>query len=102
MALGFLYTCNCGRRFKAYVPKQKLFGRLTGTTVDWNRIDQREEADGGIDEVRRQADSTQCSFVDARGGGRLRCPSCESEVDLLRHFQMVMANLSRPSRPLIR
>jgi hypothetical protein len=34
MSLGFLYTCSCGKRFKVYVPKAKLFRALTGRTVD--------------------------------------------------------------------
>jgi len=35
MALGFLYTCSgCGKRFKVYVPKQKLFRSIMGPTVD--------------------------------------------------------------------
>mgnify|MGYP004021462529 FL=1 len=35
MALGFLYTCSgCGKWFKVYVPKQKLFRSITGPTVD--------------------------------------------------------------------
>lgn len=96
MAIGFLYTCTCGRRFKAYVPKQKLFRTTTGSTVDWERIDQREEDDGGIEEVKRQANFTQCSFVDVRGGERLKCPTCSHEVNLLAHFRSVMMNLSHP------
>ena len=31
MALGFLYKCSgCGKRFKVYVPKQKLFRSIMG------------------------------------------------------------------------
>lgn len=96
MALGILYTCSCGRRFKAYVPKQKLFRTVTGPTVDWERIDRMEEADGGVEEVKRQAVFTQCSFVDIRGDERLHCPSCDREVNLLSHFRSVMMNLSHP------
>lgn len=94
MALGFLYTCSCGRRFKAYVPKHKLFRTITGATVDWERIDRRDEDEGGIEEVKRQANFTKCSFVDIRGGERLKCPTCNSEVNLLNHFRSVMMNLS--------
>ena len=94
MALSFLYTCSCGRRFKAYVPKQKLFRTITGPTVDWERIDRRDEDEGGVEEVKRQATFTQCSFVDIRGGERLKCPTCDCEVNLLNHFRSVMTSLS--------
>jgi hypothetical protein len=96
MALGFLYTCSCGRRFKAYVPKQKLFRNITGPTVDWERIDRKDEDDGGVEAVKMQARYTQCSFVDIRGGERLKCPTCNHEVNLLSHFRTVMMNLSLP------
>lgn len=95
MALGFLYTCSgCGKRFKIYVPKQKLFRNLTGETVDWERIDRREEEEGGVEEVKRQATFTQSSFVDIRGGERLQCPTCNHEVNLMRHFRTVMTGLT--------
>ena len=97
MAIGFLYTCTCGRRFKAYVPKQKLFQTVTGSTVDWERIDRKEEDDGSVDDVERQANLTQCSYVDVRGGERLKCPSCSREVNLMTHFRSVMMNLSHPN-----
>ena len=96
MAIGFLYTCICGRRFKAYVPKQKLFHAVTGGAVDWERIDRQEEDDGSVEDVERQAKATQCSFVDVRSGDRLKCPSCSHEVNLMTHFRMVMMNLSHP------
>ena len=96
MALGFLYTCSCGRRFKAYVPKQKMFQTMTGRTVDWARIDRRDQDDGSIDEVKRQAVVAHCSFVDIRGGERLTCPTCAREVDLVKHFRSVMMDLTHP------
>ena len=96
MAIGFLYTCTCGRRFKAYVPKQKLFQTVTGNTVDWERIGRWKEDDGCVEDVERQANVTQCSFVDVRGGERLKCPSCSHEVNLMTHFRAVMMNLSHP------
>ena len=98
MALGFLYTCGCGRRFKAYVPKQKLFQPMTGGTVDWARIDRREQDDGGVEEVKRHADYTRSSFVDVRGDEHLTCASCDREVDLVKHFRLVMMNLT-PTAP---
>lgn len=98
MALGFLYTCSCGKRFKVYVPKQKLFRTITGGTVNWQQIDEREEADGAVAEVQRQAERTQSDFFDARSGGRLRCGECQSEVNLLSHFRTVMMRLSRPAK----
>ncbi|HJP29265.1 MAG TPA: hypothetical protein QGF95_01780 [Candidatus Latescibacteria bacterium] len=94
MAIGFLYTCTCGKRFKAYVPKQKLFRTSTGSTVDWERIDRTEEDAGSVDEVKRHAAFTKCSFVDVRGGERLTCPACSHEVNLMSHFRSVMMNLS--------
>ena len=96
MALGFLYTCSCGRRFKAYVPKQKLFRTTSGSGVDWERIDRKDEDEGGVEAVEMQARYTACSFVDIRGGERLKCPTCSHEVDLLSHFRSVMMNLSHP------
>ena len=48
MALGLLYTCRCGQRFKAYVPKRRLFRYLTGQHVDWGSIDQHDEEHGDI------------------------------------------------------
>ena len=96
MALSFLYRCDCGKRYKVYVPKDKLFRTITGRTVNWARIDKREEADGGIDEVKRQAGHTQSSFVDVRGGEKLQCTDCDTEVNLLSHFRTVMMSLSHP------
>ncbi|MBT3346130.1 MAG: hypothetical protein HN712_10225 [Gemmatimonadetes bacterium] len=94
MALGFLYTCSgCRKRFKVYVPKQTLFRNITGETVDWERIDRREEEEGGVEEMKRQANGTQSSFIDIRGGERLQCPTCNHEVNLLRHFRTVMTGL---------
>ena len=98
MALGFLYTCSCGKRFKAYVPKQRMFRTITGGTVDWERIDRRDEDEGHIEEVKRQAQLTHSSFVDVRGGERLTCPDCEREVDLVSHFRGVMTGLTLPPR----
>ena len=43
MALGLLYTRRCEQRFKAYVPKRRLFHYLTGQHVDWGSIDQHDE-----------------------------------------------------------
>jgi hypothetical protein len=96
MAIAFLYTCTCGRRFKAYVPKNKLFRSITGSTVDWERIDRKEQDAGGIEEVKRSASFTQSSFVDVRGDEQLTCPSCRHEVNLMSHFRSVMMNLSHP------
>ena len=46
MALGLLYTRRCEQRFKAYVPKRRLFRYLTGQHVDWGCIDQHDEERG--------------------------------------------------------
>ena len=82
--------------FQSHVPKQKLFHKVTGNSVDWERIDRREEDDGCVEDVERQANVTQCSFVDVRAGERLKCPSCSHEVNLMTHFRAVMMNLSHP------
>ena len=95
VSLGLLYTCTCGCRFKAYVPKQKLFRAMTGKTVDWKSIDAEEEADGGIDEVRRMAALTKCTFVDMRDDDQVTCKSCEEQVNLLRHFRSILAYSTR-------
>jgi hypothetical protein len=98
MALGLLYTCRCGTRYKVYVPKFRLFRGLTGTWVDWQAIDNRDEASGDITEVRRLAELTHCSFFDMRQGERLTCGECREETDLLGHFRAVMTELTK--RPL--
>ncbi|MFC1526578.1 hypothetical protein ACFL6X_07210 [Candidatus Latescibacterota bacterium] len=98
MALSFLYRCGCGKRYKVYVPKDRLFRTVTGRSVNWARIDKSEEADGGVDEVERQARHTQTDFIDVRGGEKLHCPDCNCEVNLLSHFRTVMMSLSHPSR----
>jgi len=93
MALGLLYTCKCGRRYKAYVPKQKLFRGLTGKHVDWGVVDATDEASGDVDEVMTMAAVTGSVFVDLRhDGGTLTCDACQSEVDLLAHFTAVLTN----------
>ncbi len=93
MALGLLYTCKCGRRYKAYVPKQKLFRGLTGKHVDWNVVDATDEACGDIDEVMTMAAVTGAVFVDLRhNGGKVTCDVCQSEVDLLAHFTAVLTH----------
>jgi hypothetical protein len=94
MAIAFLYTCICGRRFKAYVPKKQLFRTMTGSTVDWERIDRREEDEGGVEEVKQHAAFTKCSFVDIRRGEQLRCTACSHEVNLMNHFRFVMMHLT--------
>ncbi len=93
MALGLLYTCRCGRRYKAYVPKQKLFRGLTGKHVDWSVVDATDEASGDVDEVMAMAAATGAVFVDLRhDGGKVTCDVCQSEVDLLAHFTAVLTH----------
>ena len=95
MALGLSYCSHCGVKFKVYLPKGKVYGEVISSAVDWHAIDAREEADGEIDDVRRVANTTGCTFVDGRRTPHLTCPTCTSEVDLvdhfLNHFQQVQA-----------
>lgn len=69
MAQGLLYTCKCGRRYKAYVPKQKLFRGLTGKHIDWDVVDATAEASGDVDGVMTMAAVTGAVFVDLCYGG---------------------------------
>jgi|GEM_PF-621049 len=95
MALGLLYTCECGRRYKAYVPKQKLFRGLTGKHVDWSVVDATDEAAGDVDKVMTMAAATGAVFVDLReNGGKVICDACQSKVDLMAHFTAVLTHAS--------
>ncbi|MFH1569773.1 MAG: hypothetical protein ABIL09_17385 [Gemmatimonadota bacterium] len=87
MALGLSYRCGCGQHYKVYLPKGKVYGEMVSRAVDWQAVDAREEADGEVDEVRRVALSTGCTFVDARLTGTLICSRCASEIDLVHHFR---------------
>ena len=86
MALGLPYCCHCGEKFKVYLPKEKVYGEAISRAVDWKAVDAREEADGEIDEVKRVADTTGCTFVDGRRTLHLTCHTCTSKVDLVDHF----------------
>jgi hypothetical protein len=87
VALALSYCCTCGRRYKIYVPKQKVFGETISRSVDWQAVDAREEAHGEVDEVRRVADVTGCTFVDGRHTARLVCPGCAAEIDFFEQFR---------------
>ena len=87
MALGLSYRCSCGERFKIYLPKKKVYGETVSSAVDWAAIDEREEADGEIDDVKQVALSTGCTFVDGRYTEQLTCPGCTTELDLIGHFR---------------
>ena len=87
MALGLSYRCACGERYKIYLPKGKVYGDVVSRAVDWQAVDAREEADGEVDEVRRVAESTGCTFVDGRLTDRLICRVCACEIDLVHHFR---------------
>ena len=95
MALGMLYTCSCGARYKVYVPKQKLFRPVTGTTVNWKAVDAREEAQGDVAAVKRMADVTSSTFLDMREQDNVECPVCGTEMKLLRYFRSLLARSSR-------
>ncbi len=87
MALSLSYRCSCGEHFKIYVPKNKIYGEVVSRAVDWQAVDAREEADGEVDDVKRVAETTGCTFIDARKISLLRCPECMSEVDLVDLFR---------------
>ena len=91
MALGMLYTCTCGTRYKVYVPKQKLFRPVTGKTVDWTAVDAREEKQGDVAEVQRMAVVTSTTFLDMRDMDNVECPVCGEEMRLLRYFRSLLA-----------
>ena len=87
MALGLSYRCSCGEHFKIYVPKNKIYGEVVSQAVDWQAVDAREEADGEVDDVQRVAETTGCTFIDARKISLLRCSECMIEVDLVDLFR---------------
>lgn len=87
MALGLSYRCRCGERYKIYLPKGKVYGETVSRAVDWQAVDAREEADGEVDEVRRVAETTGCTFVDGSITARLICRRCACEIDLVPHFR---------------
>ena len=80
MALGLSYCCSCGEHFKIY-------GEVVSRAVDWEAVNAREEADGEVDDVKRVAETTGCTFIDARKISLLRCPECMSEVNLVDFFR---------------
>ena len=87
MALGLSYCSGCGKKFKIYLPKGMVYGDAVSRAVDWGAVDAREEACGEVDEVKRVAESTGCTFVDGRQTLTFTCPSCASEVDVVEHFR---------------
>lgn len=87
MALGLSYRCMCGRKYKIYMPKSKLFVDIVNRVVDWQAVDAREEAEGEVDQVERLAEMTRCQFVDGRVTERFICPACAAEFDLAEHFR---------------
>jgi hypothetical protein len=78
VALGLSYCCSCGEHFKIY-------GEVVSRAVDWEAVGTRE--DGEVDDVKRVAETTGCTFIDARKISLLRCPECMSEVDLVDLFR---------------
>jgi len=98
MALGLLYRCRCGERFKVYLPKQKLFQPVTEGVVDWQALDAQEEADGEVDQLKRLADITGCTFVDGRDTEAISCPVCGQEIPFLHHFYSQVETPSNPAR----
>jgi hypothetical protein len=96
MALAFLYTCACGKRFKVYIPRLKLFAAMTGTTVNWRAEDERDQADGSIAELERLAGVNDCLFVDGRVCEEMACPACRQELCFLSHFRAIMAGSEGP------
>ena len=85
MALSLSYRCSCGEHFKIYVPKNKIYGEVGSRAVDWEAVGTRE--DGEVDDVKRVAETTGCTFIDARKISLLKCPECMSEVDLVDLFR---------------
>ena len=64
MALGLSYRCACGKKYKIYMPKHKLFGEIVSRAVDWLAVDAREEAEGEVEDVKRLAHMSRCTYVD--------------------------------------
>jgi len=87
VALGLSYRCECGKKFKIYLPKGMVYGEAVSRAVDWGAVDAREEACGEVEEVRHVAEATGCTFVDGRHELTFSCPSCASEVDVVEHFR---------------
>ncbi len=93
MALGLSYRCSCGKKFKVYMPKRKIFGEIVSRVVDWQAIDSREEANGEVDRVQRLALVSRCEFVDGRMTDRLICSNCTSEIGLTEHFRTSLVSI---------
>ncbi len=87
MALGLSHSCICGKKFKIYLPKEKIFNDIVSRAVDWSAIDAREEAEGEVEAVRRLAEMSGCVFIDGSVTDRLICPKCSAELELQDHFR---------------
>ena len=87
MALGLSYRCACGKKYKIYMPKHKLFGEIVSRAVDWFAVDAREQAEGEVEEVKRLAHMSRCTYVDGGSTERLTCTECAQEIDLKTHFR---------------
>ena len=87
MALGLSYCCECGKKFKIYLPKGMVYGDAVSRAVDWSAVDAREEASGEVEEVRRVADATGYTLIDGRQTLTFNCANCASEVDVIEHFR---------------
>ena len=87
MALGLSSCCECGKKFKIYLPKGMVYGEAASRAVDWGAVDAREEACGKVEEIRHVAEATGCTFIDGRQELTFRCPSCAAEADVVEHFR---------------
>ena len=93
MALGLSYSCVCGKKFKIYLPKDKIFGDVVSRAVDWSAVDAREEAEGEVEEMRKLAAMSGCVFIDGSATDRLVCPKCSAEIDLREHFRRQLVKI---------
>ena len=97
MALGIWIPCPCGTHIRAYIPKEILFGPISGKTVNWKAIDNREEAEGAVREIKDFAKKMGQTFIDLRESKRVHCPTCEKELDVQSTFHQWMFGLRKAS-----
>jgi hypothetical protein len=82
LALGLSYRCACGKKYKIYMPKHKLFGEIVSRTVDWLAVDAREEAEGEVEDVKR---ASPHESLHLRGWGQHG--TSDLQIDLKTHFR---------------
>lgn len=97
MAVGIWIPCPCGTHIKAYVPKALLFGPISGKTVNWRAIDDREEAEGAVQKIKDVAENIGQTFIDLRESEDTQCPACKKYLDVQGILHQWMFGLRKAS-----